>query len=70
MRLPSENHAGFELSDEQDASLEGLEASGQLRGWVVLLRADSKRGVRVVDTSGAQFVISRKGEVTSLNADL
>ena len=61
---------GFELSDAQDASLEGLEASGQLRGWVVLLRADSKRGVRVVDTSGAQFVISRTGEVTSLNADL
>ena len=56
-------------SAEQDASLEGLEASGKLRGWVVLLRADSKRAVRVVDTTGTQFVISRKGEVTSLNPE-
>jgi hypothetical protein len=69
MHLPRENHAGYELSDEQAASLAALEAAGKLRGWVVILSASPKRAVRVVDTAGAQFVISRNGKVTTLDAE-
>jgi hypothetical protein len=66
MRLPTENHAGIELGAEQRASLRGLEDAGKLRGWIVILSADSQRGVRIVDTSGAQFLISSSGQVTTI----
>ena len=66
MRLPRENHAGVELSGAQNASLRSLEDAGKLRGWIVILSADSKRGVRIIDTAGAQFLISRSGQVTTI----
>jgi len=66
MRLPRENHSGVELSAAQKATLRSLEDTGKLRGWIVILSADSKRGVRITDTSGSQFLISRSGRVTTI----
>jgi hypothetical protein len=66
MHLPRENHSGVELSAAQKASLRSLEDAGKLRGWIVILSADAKRGVRITDTSGAQFLISRSGQVTTV----
>lgn len=44
MHLPRENPAGVELTAAPNASLRSLEEEGRLRGWIVILSADAKRG--------------------------
>ncbi len=66
--LPVENHSGVELAIRQRASLHALEDKRKLCGWIVILSADPNGDVRVTDTTGAQFLISRDGEVTTLAA--